>query len=188
MARFDFRILTTPIKGEFKPEDKLPKFLERMRWLTKIRCPHCPSYRIKQLRFAWNTHDDRYVYLCHRCRCQFTVTTGTALHHTHVPLAKWLDAIALRENQRRKVTAAQLVRHLGVTHKTALLMCARLRQGMREPLLRNLAAAIRLQRSWDRIYRNLFPALYEESAEPAPPESSPWRDIPLDSSPSDGAG
>jgi hypothetical protein len=40
-----------------------------------------------------------------------------------------LDAIALKKGSSRNVTAAQLVLHLGMMHKTALLMCLRLRRG-----------------------------------------------------------
>jgi hypothetical protein len=64
------------------------------------------------------------------------------------------------EGSGRNVTASPLVCHLGVTHKTAQRMCARLRRGMKGPFLRNLAMAIRQQKSWERIYRNLFPDLY----------------------------
>ena len=160
MARFHYRILTRPIREDYKPKDKIPRFLELMRWSGGIRCPHCRSPKVKRFRKAWKTHEGRYLYLCRGCRRQFTVTTGTALHHTHVPLATWLDAIALMKKSSRSLRPADLVHRLGVTHKTAVLMCSRLRRGMKGLFLQRLALAIRHYKSWERIYRNLFPDLY----------------------------
>ena len=158
--RIDYRFLFRPFQGQFQPGEKIPKFLELMRWPGGISCPRCGSRRFSRFDKPKRQPEARYVYNCRACHRQFTVTTGTALHRTHVPLAKWLDAMALMKGSSRNLTAGQLVCHLGVTHKTAQKMCARLRRGMKEPLLRNLAMAIRQQKNWEGIYRNLFPDLY----------------------------
>jgi transposase-like protein len=112
------------------------------------------------LRAAKRKPESRYLHFCRACRRQFTVTTGTALHRTHVPLEKWLTAITLIKATSRELTAAALVRSLGVTHKTARLMCRRLRRGMKGPFLRNLFVALRAHKKPERIFRNLFPDLY----------------------------
>jgi hypothetical protein len=111
---------------------------------------------------AWNTHEGRYLYLSRKCRRQLTVTTRTALHRTHVPLAKWLEAIALMKKSSKSLTPGQLVQQLGVTDRSAVLMCSRLRRGMKGLFLQRLARAIRQYKRWERIYRNLFPELYLE--------------------------
>jgi len=78
-------------------------------------------------------------------------------------MAKWLEAIAMiRGSSSRSLKATDLVRCLGVTRKTAHLMCERLRQGMRGSFVRNLYVALRSYKKPEAIYRNLFPDLYVE--------------------------
>ena len=139
------RLLITPLRGNFTREDQIPKFLEIMGWPTKITCPHCRSLRVMRFLRTHRKLESGYVYYCRRCRRQFTVTTGTSLHHTHVPLEKWLRAIALIRGSSRELTAATLARNLGVTYKTGLLMFRRLRRGMKGPFVRNLFIALWIQ-------------------------------------------
>ena len=161
--RFAPERLTKPLRGEFAPEDQLPKFLEIMRWPRKIKCPHCRSMKIIRFCKSQRKPEGRYLYYCCACRRQFTVTTGTALHRTHVPMEKWLKAIAMiRKSSARTLKPAVLVRRLGVTHKTAQLMCSRLRQGMRGPFVRNLYVALWVYKTTEPIFRNLFPRLYQD--------------------------
>jgi transposase-like protein len=74
----------------------------------------------------------RRVYQCVECSQQFTVTTGTALHDTHLPLVKWFYAVALMLNAKRPVTARQLQRDLHVSYKTAWYLSHRIRQALHE--------------------------------------------------------
>lgn len=161
--RFDPRLLTKALSGTFAPEDQLPKFLEIMRWPQKIRCPHCRSSNIRRFYKRHRKPEGRYLHQCRACRRQFTVTTGTALHRTHVPMGKWLKAIALiRNDSARTLKPAVLMSHLGVTRKTAILMCGRLRLGMKGPFIRNLYVALRSYKKPETVYRNLFPGLHTD--------------------------
>lgn len=104
-----------------------------------------------------------YLYYCRTCRLQFAVTTKTPLHKTHVPMEKWLEAIAMiKKDSARSLKADDLMRRLGVTRKTANLMCRRLRRGMRGPFIRSLYVALRSYKNPEMIYRNLFPDLYKD--------------------------
>src|SRR6266567_4237297 len=116
--RFDHRLLSTALRGTFGRQDQIPKFLEIMRWPNKITCPHCRSQTVMRFSRTQRKLESGYVYYCRRCRRHFTVTTCTALHHTHVPQEKLLQAIALIRGSSRKPTAATLARNLGVTHRT----------------------------------------------------------------------
>ena len=164
VGRFDLRLLVTPLRGTFTREDQIPKFLEIMRWPNEITCPHCRSQRVMRFLRTHRKLESGYLYYCRRCRRQFAVTTCTALHHTHVPLEKWVRAVALIRGSSRELTAATLARNLGVTYKTGLLMCRRLRRGMKGPFVRNLFIALRSYRT-SEIFHNLFPDLYEPSME-----------------------
>ena len=126
-----------PLQGTFDQDDQIPKFLELMRWPEGVRCPYCPSSKVTRLQKPKRKPEGRYLYYCRACRRQFTVTTKTALDHTHVRMAKWLDAIAMiRNRSSRRLKPAELEQSLGVTRKTSVLMCRRLREGMKKGFLR----------------------------------------------------
>ena len=61
---------------------------------------------------------------------QFTVTVGTVLERSHVPLSKWLMALSLLCSSKKSLSANQIHRMIGVTYKTAWFMCHRIRLGM----------------------------------------------------------
>jgi len=66
------------------------------------------------------------------CGHQFTATTGTIFHDTHLPLRKWLMALALIVDAKKGISANQVKRHLGVSYKTAWHLCHRIRKAMQE--------------------------------------------------------
>lgn len=159
--RFSLDLFTKPWAGNYGPDDQVPKFLERMRWPRRIKCPHCHSTNVIRFEKPKRKPEGRYLYNCRACRRQFTVTTGTALDRTHVPMEKWLRAIAMIRGSSRRLKPAELASSLGVTHRTAELMCRRLRRGMRTSFIRNLHVAMRSYKSPEAIFRNIFPHLYE---------------------------
>jgi transposase-like protein len=57
---------------------------------------------------------------CDACRYQFSVTAGTLLHDSHLPLWKWFLAVYLMCESKKGMNANQLKRMLGVSYKTAL--------------------------------------------------------------------
>ncbi len=151
-----------PLRGTFDQDDQIPKFLELMRWPGGLKCPYCSSSKVTRLQKPKRKPEGRYLYYCRACRRQFTVTTKTALDHTHVPMAKWLDAIAMiRNRSSRRLKPAELEQRLGVTRKTSRLMCRRLREGMKKGFLRNVRTALLKYKSPEAIFATIFPHLYE---------------------------
>ncbi len=65
------------------------------------------------------------------CRKDFTVTTGTVMERSHIPLNKWLMAFYLMNASKKGVSAHQLHRALGLDYKSAWFMCHRIREAMR---------------------------------------------------------
>jgi len=116
-------------------EAKARKFLEAHRWPDGPVCPHCKNAgdkRISRLEppTASKRGLRRGVYFCGACRQQFTVTVGTVLERSHVPLSKWLLALFLLCSSKKSLSANQLHRMLGVTYKTAWFLCHRIRFAM----------------------------------------------------------
>ena len=59
-----------------------------------------------------------------------SVTAGTIMHRSHLPLRKWFIAIYLMCESRKGMSANQLKRTLGVQYKTAWYLCHRIREAM----------------------------------------------------------
>ena len=74
----------------------------------------------------------RTQFYCEICTYQFSVTSGTIFHDTHLPLRKWLIAIYLIVDSKKGFSANQMKRTLGVSYKTAWYLCHRIRAAMTE--------------------------------------------------------
>jgi len=76
---------------------------------------------------------------CAGCRHQVSLTAGTVLHRTKIPLTHWFWAGYLMTTDKRGVSALLVQRHLGLScYETAWMMLHKLRRAMvngaREPL------------------------------------------------------
>src|SRR6266852_3202625 len=122
---------------ELNTEPKCLAFLEHMRWPDGVKCIACESLRITRIeskgklnKKSGKTSPDRNLYQCNDCRFQFTATTGTIYHDTHLPLHKWFLAIALITESKKGISANQLSRSLGVQYRTAWYLAHRIRKAM----------------------------------------------------------
>lgn len=116
-------------------ETKARELLESWRWPHGPVCPHCGNAgekSISKLEAQGTSRRGvrRGVYFCGACRQQFTVTVGTVLERSHVPLSKWLMALSLLCSSKKSLSANQIHRMIGVTYKTAWFLCHRIRFGM----------------------------------------------------------
>src|SRR5438128_4474628 len=80
---------------------------------------------------------------CAACRHQVSLTAGTVLHRTKIPLTHWFWAAYLMTTDKRGVSALLLQRQLGLScYETAWMMLHKLRRAMvnaaREPLHREV--------------------------------------------------
>jgi transposase-like protein len=76
---------------------------------------------------------------CAKCRHQVSLTAGTILHRTKIPLTHWFWAAYLMTTDKRGLSALLLQRQLGLSrYETAWMMLHKLRRAMvnaaREPL------------------------------------------------------
>ena len=67
---------------QFGSEDQCRAYLETLRWPNGPACLECGSIAVTRL-------PKRNLLQCSDCRYQFSVTTGTIMHDTHLPLRKW---------------------------------------------------------------------------------------------------
>ena len=108
----------------FGDDAKCRRYIERLRWPREITCPRCdkPATAIA----------NRFQYDCDECHYQFSATSGTIFHDTHLPLTKWFLATYLLCESKKGMSACQIQRTLGISYKTAWYLCHRIRAAMLE--------------------------------------------------------
>lgn len=67
------------------------------------------------------------VWRCRACDRDFSVTAGSPLERTHLPLPTWFAAIWLIGTSSKSVSAMVVSRQLGISYKSAWNMCHRIR-------------------------------------------------------------
>lgn len=137
---------------QYSNEDKAREFFEKERWPEAPICPHCgvigESFKLEP-QTNGKTHVRKGVWKCGACREQFTVTVGTIMEDSHIPLNKWLLAFHLMCASKKGMSAHQLHRMLGVTYKSAWFMAHRIRHAMaEEPLSSLLTGTIEMDETY----------------------------------------
>lgn len=126
--------------------------LEKMRWPNGLCCIKCGvsedengnslvmkfvtaetqrTRRNKKGKEKTITIPPRRLYECKECGYQFSVTTGTVFHKSHISLEKWFVATALILQAKKGMSSLQVGRHLGVTEKntkSTWYLCHRIRE------------------------------------------------------------
>ena len=110
----------------FGEDERARELLERLRWPNGVECIRCKSKNVVRL-----TTNAKLLW-CRECEYQFTVTSNTIFHDSHLPLIKWMTAAFLICEARKGMSANQLKRTLGVSYKTAWYLCHRIRAAMAE--------------------------------------------------------
>ena len=121
--------LTNPI---YHDDDRARAHLEALLWPDGPFCPHCgvTDGRITKLK-GKSTRPG--VYKCKDCRKPFTVTIGTVMERSKVPLCKWVLAAQLMASSKKGMSARQLQRMIGTNYETAWFLFHRLRECASNP-------------------------------------------------------
>jgi transposase-like protein len=108
-------------------EDKARAHLEALLWPNGPVCPRCGASdkRITKLK-GKSTRPG--VHKCKDCRKPFTVTVGTVMERSKVPLSKWVLAAQLMASSKKGMSALQLQRMIGTNYETAWFLFHRLRE------------------------------------------------------------
>jgi transposase-like protein len=122
--------LTNPI---FTDADKAREHLETLYWPTGPVCRHCGNADPLRITKLAGKSTRPGVYWCNECSEPFSVTVGTVMEDSHLPLNKWVLAFHLMSASKKGMSAHQLHRMLGVTYKTAWFLAHRIREAMGDP-------------------------------------------------------
>jgi transposase-like protein len=108
-------------------DDAAREHLETVLWPYGPTCPRCSvtGDRITKLQ-GKSTRPG--VFKCKDCRKPFSVTVGTVMERSHIPLSQWVLAAQLMASSKKNMSAHQLHRMLGTTYETAWFLFHRLRE------------------------------------------------------------
>lgn len=96
--------------------------IEGLRWPHGPVCPHCGE--VDKAWIVGGKGSRAGLYKCGRygCRKQFTVTVGTILERTRVPLSKWAALAVIEVQRHRKPTLQDLTVELQLSYRTVWTM------------------------------------------------------------------
>jgi len=94
--------LTNPI---FIDETKAREHLEALRWPNGPGCRHCGSADPTRIKKLAGKSTRPGVYKCNECEKPFSVTVGTAMERSKIPLNKWLLAMHLMMASKKGVSS-----------------------------------------------------------------------------------
>lgn len=115
----------TDLLSRYGTEERCAQALISHRWPNGFRCPSCGSTAQYVV-----SHDARQLYPCRGCRQQTSLTAGTLMDSTKLPLQTWFLAIFLLTQAKTGLSALALMRQLGTSYRTAWLILHRVMQAM----------------------------------------------------------
>lgn len=103
-------------------EEKCYQYMVKLRWENGFQCPKCGHSECCKL--------SNGRFQCNNCHHQASVTAGTVMHRSHLPLTTWFLAFYFVSQDKRGISAVQLSSVMGVTYKTAWYLLKRIRSAM----------------------------------------------------------
>jgi hypothetical protein len=121
MSRTDF-------DHRFPDETACARHLAELRWPDGFVCPACGNCK------GWELETKPFTWECTGCHRQTSVTAGTVMHRSKLPLRTWFEAIHLLTSHSNGISAEQAQAQLGIrSYKTAWLLLHKLRRAMVDP-------------------------------------------------------
>lgn len=110
---------------KFSTEKACADYLYAVKWPNGFVCPHCGHRHGYAL-----SRSGRYQ--CAKCHKQTSLTAGTVMHRSHLPLRKWFLAMYLVACDKRGISALSLAGKIEVSYDTAWNLLRRIRKAMED--------------------------------------------------------
>ncbi len=108
---------------KFATVEQAEEWFIEQRWPNGVVCPRCGSDNIMS-----RPNRKPMPFRCKACWKDFSVTSGTLLHRSKIPLNQWAIAFYLYSTNLKGVSSLKLRRDLGITQKSAWYMGHRIRE------------------------------------------------------------
>ena len=133
----DFPTSLPEFERRFPDEAACAEWLLERRWGSGFACPECGHDG------CWRLGRKVLTLQCRACRRETSVTAGTVMHRSHLPLKVWFTAAWLVATHRNGMSARQLWLQLGLgSYKSAWLLLRKLRAAMVDPDREPLAGLV----------------------------------------------
>ena len=119
----DFPRTVLEFQHRFSTEAACLRYLVDSRWPNGFVCPRCAG-----LEAYWKA--PRKLFQCKACGYQTSVTAGTVLHRSKMPLVQWFWAAYLVTTHTPGLSALQFARQMDLGYETAFQMLHKLRAAM----------------------------------------------------------
>jgi transposase-like protein len=93
----------------FSDEPRCAEYIFKQRWRDDFECPGCGGGRAALLKSR------AFTYECRDCRRQTSITAGTVMHRSKLPLTMWFSAAYLLATHPLGISTRQLQERLGIT-------------------------------------------------------------------------
>lgn len=113
----------TEFQKTYGTEKDCQAYLFKLKWPDGFICPKCGNDKYYLI-------EKRHLFQCSKCKKQNSITAGTILHRSHLPLLKWFWAIYLVSRDKRGYSALALKNALNVSYPTAWLLFQKVRVAM----------------------------------------------------------
>jgi transposase-like protein len=141
------------VTKKFATKESCLEYLASLRWPKGVCCLKCgltgdenilkfTTNETTRTRFSKKKQTvvtvkvpSRSLYECKGCGYQFSATTGTVFHDSHLPIETWFQAVAMILEAKKGMSALQVCRHLGIdkkNYKPIWYLCHRIREATKE--------------------------------------------------------
>ena len=124
----------------FGTEAQCAETVKVSRWPAGFHCPRCDSTAHYVV-----GHGARKLFQCNGCRHQTSLTSGSLMEHTKLPLTTWFLAIYLLSQAKTGLSALALKRQIGVSYPTAWLLHQKINSAMaKQDSIQRLSGKVQL--------------------------------------------
>ena len=110
---------------KFQNEQACRDYLFQLRWGNGFACPRCRGNKFYFI-------EKRMLYECSSCGHKTSLTAGTIMHKTKLPLLTWFWAIYLVAHDKRGRSALSLAQVLNLNYRTAWRLLHKIRCAMQQ--------------------------------------------------------
>lgn len=106
----------------FATEKQCVDYLAAQRWLNGPVCDKCGA-----VNDALKSENHPRYWHCRSCSRKFSITVGTPMEHSHLPLPTWFKAVYLLTSGGKKLSIMALSLQLRISYKSAWFLYRKIR-------------------------------------------------------------